>query len=222
MDAISLYQRGITNVVASLGTALTEQQGRLLRKSSEQIIIGYDSDGAGQAATMRGLEILQNMGCDIRILQISGAKDPDEYVIKYGPERFLKCVDNAISLVEFKVKTLKQGLNLENTNDKIKFLNQIAKILASVDNNIEKEIYIDKIAQEHGISKEAIYGEVNKLTYSKNKDTKVLERPVSSYIRKTKIEESKVDEAVLKREKNDNLYFGKLSGRELSEIKIGN
>lgn len=201
MDAISLYQRGITNVVASLGTALTEQQGWLLRKTCEQVIIGYDSDGAGQAATLRGLEILQNMGCDIRILQIYGAKDPDEFVIKYGPERFLKCVESAISLVEFKVKNLKQGLNIENTNDKIKFLNQIARILASVDNNIEKEIYVDKISREYSISKEAIYGEVNKLTYAKNKDTKILEKPVSSYIRKEKMEEKKVDEAVLKREK---------------------
>lgn len=201
MDAISLYQRGITNVVASLGTALTEQQGWLLRKSCEQVIIGYDADGAGQAATLRGLEILQNMGCDIRILQIYGAKDPDEFVIKYGPERFLKCVDNAISLVEFKVKTLRQGLDIENTNDKIKFLNQIAKILANVDNNIEKEIYIDKISEEYGISKEAIYGEVNKLSYSKNKDTKILEKPISSYIRKEKIEEEKIDEKTLKREK---------------------
>lgn len=201
MDAISLYQRGITNVVASLGTALTEQQGWLLRKSCEQVIIGYDADGAGQAATLRGLEILQNMGCDIRILQIYGAKDPDEFVIKYGPERFLKCVDNAISLVEFKVKTLRQGLDIENTNDKIKFLNQIAKILANVDNNIEKEIYIDKISEEYGISKEAIYGEVNKLSYSKNKDTKILEKPISSYISKEKIEEEKIDEKTLKREK---------------------
>ena len=74
MDAISLYQRGITNVVASLGTALTEAQGRLLRRYSERVTIGYDSDGAGQAATLRGLEILQNIGCDVRILQISGAK----------------------------------------------------------------------------------------------------------------------------------------------------
>ena len=201
MDAISLYQRGITNVVASLGTALTEQQGWLLRKNCEQVIIGYDADGAGQAATLRGLEILQNMGCDMRILQIYGAKDPDEFVIKYGPERFLKCVDSAISLVEFKIKILKQGLNLENTNDKIKFLNQIAKILANVDNNIEKEIYIDKISLEYGISKEAIYGEVNKLTYSKSKDTKILERPASNYVRKERTEENKVDEAILKREK---------------------
>ena len=201
MDAISLYQRGITNAVASLGTALTEKQGWLLRKSCEQVIIGYDADGAGQAATMRGLEILQNMGCDMRILQIYGAKDPDEFVRKYGPERFLKCVDNSISLVEFKVKSLKQDLNLDNVNDKIKFLNQIAKILAKVDNSIEKEIYIDKISLEYGISKEAIYAEVNKLTYSNKKDTKVLERPVATYIRKPVEDTKKIDEATLRREK---------------------
>ncbi len=200
MDAISLYQRGITNVVASLGTALTEQQGRLLRKNSEQVIIGYDADGAGQAATLRGLEILQNMGCDIRVLQIYGAKDPDEFIIKYGPERFQKCVDNAISLVEFKVKILKQNLNIENVNDKIKFLNEVAKILSKVDNNIEKEIYIDKISKEYGISKEAIYGEVNKLIYNKTSDKKVLERPpVKAYINNK--QEEKIDATVIKREK---------------------
>ena len=200
MDAISLYQRGITNVVASLGTALTEQQGRLLRKNSEQVIIGYDADGAGQAATLRGLEILQNMGCDIRVLQIYGAKDPDEFVIKYGPERFQKCVDSAISLVEFKVKILKQNLNIENVNDKIKFLNEIAKILSKVDNSMEKEIYIDKISKEYGISKEAIYGEVNKLVYKKDNDKKVLEStPIKNLLRKENTE--KVDEFIIKREK---------------------
>ena len=199
MDAISLYQRGITNVVASLGTALTEKQGRLLRRSSEQVIIGYDADGAGQAATLRGMDILQNMGCDIRILQIYGAKDPDEFVVKYGPDRFRKCVDNAISLVEFKVKILKQNLNLEHVNDKIKFLNEIAKILTKVDNSIEKEVYIDKISQEYGISKEAIYGEVNKLIYNKSNDRKVLEKPpVRNFLNE---ESKKIDEAIIKREK---------------------
>ena len=199
MDAISLHQRGITNVVASLGTALTEAQGRLLRKNSEQIIIGYDSDGAGQAATMRGLEILQNLGCDIRILQIEGAKDPDEYVLKYGPERFQKCVDNAISLVEFKVKVLLKELNIENTNDKIKFLNEIAKILAKVTNQMEREIYVDKIAKEYKISKEAIYAEVNKLMYKDSQGSKKLEKRVITMVPKEEKENS-VSKAVLKRE----------------------
>lgn len=172
MDAISLHQRGITNVVASLGTALTEAQGRLLRKNSQQVIIGYDSDGAGQAATMRGLEILQNLGCDIRILQIEGAKDPDEYILKYGPERLQKCIDNAISLVEYKVKILKSKLNLEHPNDKIKFLTEIAKELAKISSDIEKEVYVDKIALDYKISKEAIYAEINKILYQKNPNDK--------------------------------------------------
>lgn len=176
MDAISLHQRGIHNVVASLGTAMTDAQGHLLRNNSEQVVIGYDSDGAGQAATMRGLEILQSMGCDIRILQIEGAKDPDEFVVKYGPERFLKQVDNAISLVEYKVKVLKSNLNLEQPNDKIKFLKEIANVLSKIDNSIEKEVYADKISKEYKVSKEAIYAEINKLDKSNNKGNKILEK----------------------------------------------
>ena len=128
MDAISLYQRGIDNVVASLGTALTQNQGRLLRKYASQIIIGYDADGAGQTATIRGMEILQNMGCDIRILQLDGdAKDPDEYILKYGSGRLQKRIEEAISLVEFKVKLLKNSIKIETASDKIKFLNEIIK-----------------------------------------------------------------------------------------------
>ena len=139
MDVISLHQRGITNVVAPLGTALTQQQGWLLRKNSEQIILSFDSDQAGLNAKIRAIDILQNMGCDLRILQMEGAKDPDEYIIKYGNARFLNLVDKALSVIEFKVKILKQTLNLENVNDKIKFLNE---------NTIEKEIYIEKISKE--------------------------------------------------------------------------
>ena len=176
MDAISLHQRGIDYAVASLGTAMTEAQGRLLRNSAEQVIIGYDADGAGQAATMRGLEILQNLGCDVRILQIEGAKDPDEYVIKYGPERFQKCVDKAISLVEYKVKMLKQGLNLEMANDKIKFLKEIAKILSSVTNEIEREVYIEQISLEYKITKEAIYAEITKIQQKNTASVNKLQR----------------------------------------------
>ena len=197
MDVISLHQRGITNVVASLGTALTEAQGRLLRKYAEQIIISYDSDSAGQAATLRGLEILRNLGCDVRILQMEGAKDPDEYVIKYGTGRFNLLIDNAISLVEFKVKVLKNKFDLDNTNDKIKFLQEIAKVLSEVDSQIELEIYVEKIANEYSISKEAIYSEVNKIKYA---NTAKKEEP-EKIIRKKQIsKKSKVDDSIIKKE----------------------
>lgn len=194
MDAISLYQRGFNNVVASLGTALTEEQGRLLRKYSEQVILSYDSDGAGQEAIKRGLSILENQGCDARVLQMEGAKDPDEYVIKYGSGRFNLLVENAISLVEFKIKMLKNKYNLENANDKIKFLKEITKILSNVDNKIEKEIYIDKISEQYNISKEAIYAEVNKVSY-KNVSENILTKPIK---REPRVVE--ISPAVVKRE----------------------
>ena len=175
MDVISLHQRGITNVVGALGTALTEQQGWLLRKTTEQVVLGFDADGAGQTAVARSMDILQKMGCDMRVLQIDGAKDPDEFIVKFGEGRFKLAVDNAISLVEFKVKNLKKELNLENTGDKIKFLNEIAKILSKVENTMEREIYIEKIAKGYNISKEALFAEINKLIYAGTKGEKVLQ-----------------------------------------------
>ena len=200
MDVISLHQRGVTNVVGALGTALTEQQGWLLRKSTEQVILGFDADGAGQTAIARSMEILQKMGCDMRVLQIEGAKDPDEYIVKFGEGRFRLAMDNAISLVGFKVKNLKKDLNLENTGDKIKFLNEIAKILSKVENTMEREIYIEKIAQGYNISKEAIYAEVNKLIYNNTKEDKVLQsreiKPVRENIKNT----TEIDEDLKRRE----------------------
>lgn len=199
MDAISLHQRGISNAVASLGTAMTEAQGRLLRNSSQQVIIGYDADGAGQAATLRGLEILQNLGCDVRILQIEGAKDPDEFVVKYGPERFEKQVEKSISLVEYKIKVLQKELNLENANDKIKFLKEMAKVLEKVTNSIEKEVYIDKIALEYKISKEAILAQIQKIEGQQAKSTaKMLEMAKPKIVQE---EENKIDEQTQKRER---------------------
>ena len=194
MDAISLYQRGFNNVVASLGTALTEEQGRLLRKYSEQVILSYDSDSAGQEAIMRGLSILEGQGCDARVLQMEGAKDPDEYVIKYGSGRFGLLIEKAISLVEFKIKMLKNKYNLENANDKIRFLKEITKILSNVENKIEREIYIDKVSEQYNISKEAIYAEVNKVSY-KEINEKILVKP--------RLQERKseaISPAVIKRE----------------------
>ena len=200
MDAISLHQRGITNVVAALGTALTPQQGWLLRKNAEQVILGFDSDGAGQTAIMRAMEVMQNMGCDIRVLQLEDAKDPDEFVVKFGAARLQKLLDNAISLIEFKVKVLKQGLNLENASDKIKFLNEIAKLISKIDNTMEREIYIEKISKGYNISKEAIFGQVNKLQYANNKTTKTLEKDKVAIVHREKRDNKNISTEIIKRE----------------------
>ena len=198
MDAISLHQRGITNVVAALGTALTTNQGWLLRKNAEKIILGFDSDGAGQNAIIKAMEVMQNMGCDIRALQMTGAKDPDEYVIKYGSARFKKIMDEAISLLEFKAKILGQDLDLNNSADKLKFLNEIAKLIAEIDNSIEQEIYIEKLAKGYNISKEAVFGQVNKLKYKNKAITNSVEKSKPISIQKK--ENIDIQDKIIKRE----------------------
>ncbi len=140
------------------------------------------------------------MGCDIRILQMEGAKDPDEYIIKYGNSRFKALVDKALSIIEFKVKLLKQNLNLENINDKIKFLNEIAKLISKVDNTMEREVYIEKIAKQYDISKEAIYAEVNKLLYKEARGEKNLDKPKPIAVHHIKQETNETPQAIKKRE----------------------
>lgn len=145
---------------------------------------------------MRGLEILKNVGCDVRILQMEGAKDPDEYVIKYGNGRFNMLVEEAISLIEFKTKVLRESLDLSNVNDKIKFLKETAKLLTTVDSKIEQELYIDKIAKEYNVSKEAFYAEINKNS-NKRVSSKILEKKAP----KTVIKKEDVEKKLIEREK---------------------
>ena len=216
MDAISLHQRGVTNVCASLGTALTEEQGKLLRKY-EKVILSYDSDEAGQNAIMKGLEVLSKLGIDARVLQISEdkslkegekiPKDPDEYIIKYGSGRLNLLIDNAISSIEFKSKILKNNFNLENAADKVKFLKELSKLLSNIENKFEREIYIEKIANQNDISKEALYAEVTKLVYDNTASNKILDKskPILK-IGKVEDKYSEIDSSIKKRE-NMILYL---------------
>ena len=164
MDAIALQKSGFKNAVASLGTALTENQARLIKKYTDNVIIGYDQDGAGQDATMRGLDILaaRKLNVKVLILDKSDVKDPDEYINKYGPERLKNCLDNSISLVEFKVKKLEKSLDINNIDSKIKFLTGVADIMAKIENDIERDLYIDKIARKYDIGTGPIIKELKK------------------------------------------------------------
>lgn len=160
MDVISLHQRGIINTVASLGTALTESQGRLLKKYAEEIIISYDADTAGQAATMRGLDLLNDIGCNVKVLTVPEGKDPDEFIRKNGEAEFRKLIDNSISLLEYKVKILRNQIETDTTEGKIKFLNKLADVLAKLDNRVEREMYVKKLSKDYEISEEALLSEI--------------------------------------------------------------
>ncbi len=162
MDVISLHQAGIDYAVASLGTALTQSQAWILKKYAEEVIIAYDSDSAGQAATLRGLDILEKAGCNIRVLLIPDGKDPDEYIKNNGHEKFKNLIDRAISLLDYKIRVEKNMYNLDTVDDKLKLLNSIADILAAHDNSIERELYAKDYAQQYGISLASLNSEVQK------------------------------------------------------------
>lgn len=161
MDLISLHQQGITNVVASLGTALTINQARLLKRYADKVIISYDADMAGQNATIRGLEILKDAGFDVRVLNIPKGKDPDEYIRTNGKESFMNLINKAEDLIDYRIRKAGENINFNNSNDLVRYGKRVTEILAKV-NPIEKDIYIKKISENTGIREQALYDVLSK------------------------------------------------------------
>lgn len=162
MDCISLHQHGITNVVATLGTALTEYQAKLLKRYVDRVIISFDADIAGQNATLRGLEILKKEGFDIRVLQVPQGKDPDEYIKANGKEAFIKLIENALPLIDYRLKKSEDGINFTNKEMIIKYVKDVANILSSVD-SIERDVYVKQVSQKTGVSEEAILENIREI-----------------------------------------------------------
>ena len=155
MDVIGLYKAGVTNAVASLGTALTQQQARLLRRYVETVYIAYDGDAAGQNATVRGLDILKGEGLEVRVITFPDDLDPDEYVQLYGKSGFDRLKENAQTLNEFKVRTYANGLNLSDENDRERFAMRACAFVASLQ-PIEQGRYYKLIADMTGYAVEAL------------------------------------------------------------------
>jgi DNA primase len=180
MDVISLFQFGIKNVVASLGTALTKEQGKLIKRYANKVIMAYDSDEAGTKATLKGMNILKEVGLDVKILKFDEAKDPDEYIRKKGVNLFKKYLNQSVSLVQFKIDILKKDYNLDNAQEKVDFTKKVSKILKEIKSPIELEHYIKKISKETGISVNAIGSEVygkyyNPRQFNQNETRKIEE-----------------------------------------------
>jgi len=165
MDVVAVHQNGIINAVASLGTALTSDQAKMLGRYSKEVVICYDSDNAGQAATERAIEVLREANVKTKILQIEGAKDPDELINIRGVEFFNNLVENAKSALEYKIHRLSAQYKLENVDQKIEFTQRIAEIFAKVENAVEREAYLSKISNDVGISVEAISAEIRRLRF---------------------------------------------------------
>ncbi|OFK79213.1 DNA primase [Peptoniphilus sp. HMSC062D09] len=172
MDVISLYNSGINYSVASLGTSLTEDQAAIIKKMAKDIYICYDSDKAGINATSRAIDIFLSKSCKPKIIELEGGLDPDDFIKKYGMEGFENKIKSAISYIDFKIKILRENFNLEDPEGLSNFTLESAKILSSIKNPIERDIFVKEFSKKYNISYKAIENYINYLNRNKIKSEK--------------------------------------------------
>jgi DNA primase len=191
MDAISLHQAGFDNAVACLGTALTSEMAHLLSRYAEEIILSYDADEAGQKATQRAIDIFSSIGQKIRVIRLTGGKDPDEILKKFGPERYRNLIDGASNDIEYALLKARNDLDLESSDGKLKYLTKAAEILAMTDNSIAQDIYASRLSQELGVEKSTIATRIEsikkRMNYNKRKEKfdKLQRSTVTQTVRET-------------------------------------
>ena len=163
MDTISLYQGGFKNVVASMGTSLTVEQARMVKRYCDTVIVSYDGDGAGQNATIRGLEIFQKEGLNVKVVRLPEGLDPDDVIKKYGSESYAKLLQEALPLVDFKIFNLKKKYNLKDTQSKRKYINDALKVISAVPTESEREDLLRKLGKDTGTTFESLKRDLDKL-----------------------------------------------------------
>lgn len=162
IDVVSLHQAGFDCAVASLGTALTAEQARLMSRYTQNVVISYDNDGAGQKAAQRAIGIFESTGMSVKVLRMSGAKDPDEYIKKFGTDAFSLLLDRSENHIEYRLLSVKSKYDLENDDGRLGFLKEATELLASLPNALERDIYGGRVAEAAGVTKEAVQNEVKK------------------------------------------------------------
>lgn len=179
MDVISLHQAGFTKAVASMGTALTGDQARTIKKYTSGVYLCYDSDGPGQKATDAAAEIFSPLDIKVKVITLPDCKDPDEYIKKYGAEAFSSVLDKAKSVTDFKIGALKKAYDLKDVDQKVDFTRAASEVLLKIRNPIEQEAYIKKVSDETGISEDSIKAEIMKRDSSmrKREEKKIFSRP---------------------------------------------
>lgn len=172
MDVIAMHAAGFENAVATLGTSLTSEQARLMTKYTKKVIISYDSDEAGQRAADRAIRLLGEVGLDVRVLKLSGAKDPDEYIKLYGAERLRSLLGQSKTWFDFKWNSVASRYNLETPSDRIKASEEACDIIAGVASPIEREVYISQIASPLGLPAEVIKSNVERTLAKRRAEAK--------------------------------------------------
>ena len=186
MDVIQLHQHGINTAIATLGTALTPEQARIIKRHKSEVIIAYDSDEAGQKATQRAIELLNEEGLRVRVLTMPGSKDPDEYIKTNGVGAFRKLITDSQEQIEYKIKKLKSKYNLDDISQKSEYVNMAAKEFITIKSPVEQELYVKKISAETGVSSESIFAEMARLRAISDKTKEISNFKNQSVIRTQK------------------------------------
>lgn len=166
MDVIALHQAGFSNAVATLGTALTQEQAQLMSRYVSEVVVSYDADEAGQRAAQRAIHFLRNCGVNVKVLVVPDGKDPDEYIRSHGEQgaiRFRQMLENSDNDVQYQLSKLKSRYNLREPAGQVAYLNGAAEILAELDNPMERDVYAGRLAQEMNIDRTAVQLQINKL-----------------------------------------------------------
>ncbi len=236
MDCISLHQAGFTNVIASLGTSLTDNQAKMIKRVFGQAIIAYDNDAAGQNATLRGLDILAGLGCVVKVLMLPAKdkfgntiKDPDDFIRLMGKEEFKESLKNALMLVEYKAHLLKQTCDLKTSGGKIAFLKGVAAAIGQVQSPVERDVYIKNISARYNTSYDALLKEVQNRTGDTGRsDTSQTEMPRTKKIASAltdRFTESKLDKlfyTILVLLCNNPTFKGEIEKQLLADNMIHN
>lgn len=162
MDVIAMHMAGFTNAVATLGTALTAEQARILAKYTKKIVLSYDSDEAGVTATRRAIPILAEAGLETKVLAIEGAKDPDEYIKKFGADKFRALVEGSKSKLEFLLDSVIQKYNIVVPEEKIKAADELCAAASAVYSDVEREVYVSRIAERLGVDQKSVKSDVER------------------------------------------------------------
>ncbi len=162
VDVVALHQYGFDNAVASLGTSLTEEQAALITRYVEQVILLYDSDKAGQNATARAIPILEKAGLRVKVLHVQDAKDPDEFLKKFGADRFKLLLEESANRVEYQLNAIRQKYDLRVDDQKIRYVSEAAELISTLDSSVKREVYGGRVAESAGITPEAMKLEVTK------------------------------------------------------------
>lgn len=186
MDLISLYQYGIRNVCATLGTALTLEQGKLLKRYVDNVVISYDSDEAGVKATLRAIDILTSANINVKVLNLKDVKDPDEFIRKYGLVEYQQAIENAVHYIKYKIVQCKKNYDLTKDEDRLKFTKESTKIIKTLKSAVDIDYYIKFLSLESKISedslKKEVYGNNYKPRYNeKFKNQKYVKRDENAY-----------------------------------------